>query len=196
MVKFNTDVDIDFADREDILKLIKHTSAMQNNEQGMRKHNSGVYVTDIPYNPLTDTSSIDYQSAEERGYFKIDFLNVNVYKLIKDQAHYDELMVRDTPWHRLQEREFFEQVIHIGNHYDLNSNLELDSIPRMAMFLALIRPGKRHLVGKNWSDISKDIWTVPDDGSYFFKKSHAISYSVLVTLHMKLLDENLHTREQ
>jgi len=196
MVKFNTDVDIDFADREDILKLIKYTSAMQNNEQGMRKHNSGVYVTNIPYNPLTDTSSIDYQSAEERGYFKIDFLNVNVYKLIKDQAHYDELMVRDTPWHRLQEREFFEQVIHIGNHYDLNSNLELDSIPRMAMFLALIRPGKRHLVGKNWSDISKDIWTVPDDGSYFFKKSHAISYSVLVTLHMKLLDENLHTREQ
>ena len=196
MVKFNTDVDIDFADRDDILKLIKHTSAMQNNEQGMRKHNSGVYVTNIPYNPLTDTSSIDYQSAEERGYFKIDFLNVNVYKLIKDQAHYDELMVRDTPSHRLQEREFFEQVIHIGNHYDLNSNLELDSIPRMAMFLALIRPGKRHLVGKNWSDISKDIWTVPDDGSYFFKKSHAISYSVLVTLHMKLLDENLHTREQ
>jgi len=187
MVKFNTDVDIDFADRDDILKLIKHTSAMQNNDQGMRKHNSGVYVTDIPYNPLTDTASIDYQSAEERGYFKIDFLNVNVYKLIKDQAHYDELMVRDTPWHRLQEREFFEQVIHIGNHYDLNSNLELDSIPRMAMFLALIRPGKRHLVGKNWSDISKDIWTVPNDGSYFFKKSHAISYSVLVTLHMKLI---------
>jgi len=195
MVKFNTDVDIDFADREDILKLIKHTSAMQNNEQGMRKHNSGVYVTDIPYNPLTDTSSIDYQSAEERGYFKIDFLNVNVYKLIKDQAHYDELMVRDTPWHRLQEREFFEQVIHIGNHYDLNSNLELDSIPRMAMFLALIRPGKRHLVGKNWSDISKDIWTKTDE-QYFFKKSHAVSYAVLVTLHMKLLDENLHTREQ
>jgi len=195
MVKFNTDVDIDFADREDILKLIKHTSAMQNNEQGMRKHNSGVYVTDIPYNPLTDTSSIDYQSAEERGYFKIDFLNVNVYKLIKDQAHYDELMARETPWNRLQEREFFEQVIHIGNHYDLNSNLELDSIPRMAMFLALIRPGKRHLVGKNWSDISKDIWTKTDE-QYFFKKSHAVSYAVLVTLHMKLLDENLHTREQ
>jgi hypothetical protein len=195
MVKFNTDVDIDFANRDDILKLIKHTSAMQNNEQGMRKHNSGVYVTDIPYNPLTDTSSIDYQSAEERGYFKIDFLNVNVYKLIKDQAHYDELMARETPWNRLQEREFFEQVIHIGNHYDLNSNLELDSIPRMAMFLALIRPGKRHLVGKNWSDISKDIWTKTDE-QYFFKKSHAVSYAVLVTLHMKLLDENLHTREQ
>ena len=104
MVKFNTDVDIDFADRDDILKLIKHTSAMQNNDQGIRRHNSGVYVTDIPYNPLTDTASIDYQTAEERGYFKIDFLNVNVYKLIKDQAHYDELMARDVPWLRLKDK--------------------------------------------------------------------------------------------
>jgi len=195
MVKFNTDVDIDFADRDDILKLIKHTSAMQNNDQGIRKHNSGVYVTDIPYNPLTDTASIDYQSAEERGYFKIDFLNVNVYKLIKDQEHYDQLMARDVPWARLQEREFFEQIIHIGNHYDLVGDLALDTIPRMAMFLALIRPAKRHLVGKTWADISKDIWTKTDD-QYFFKKSHAVSYALLVTLHMKLLDENLHTREQ
>ena len=195
MVKFNTDVDIDFADRNDILKLIKHTSAMQNNDQGIRRHNSGVYVTDIPYNPLTDTASIDYQTAEERGYFKIDFLNVNVYKLIKDQAHYDELMVRDVPWSRLKDKTFFEQVIHIGNHYDLVGELALDTIPRMAMFLALIRPAKRHLVGKTWADISKDIWTKTDD-QYFFKKSHAVSYALLVTLHMKLLDENLHTREQ
>ena len=195
MVKFNTDVDIDFADRDDILKLIKHTSAMQNNDQGIRRHNSGVYVTDIPYNPLTDTASIDYQTAEERGYFKIDFLNVNVYKLIKDQAHYDQLMARDVPWSRLKDKTFFEQVIHIGNHYDLVGELALDTIPRMAMFLALIRPGKRHLVGKTWADISKDIWTKTDE-QYFFKKSHAVSYAVLVTLHMKLLDENLHTREQ
>jgi len=195
MVKFNTDVDIDFADRDDILKLIKHTSAMQNNDQGIRRHNSGVYVTDIPYNPLTDTASIDYQTAEERGYFKIDFLNVNVYKLIKDQEHYDQLMARDVPWSRLKDKTFFEQVIHIGNHYDLVGELALDTIPRMAMFLALIRPAKRHLVGKTWADISKDIWTKTDD-QYFFKKSHAVSYALLVTLHMKLLDENLHTQEQ
>ena len=195
MVKYATDVDIDFADRDDILKLIKHTAAMQINDGDVRKHNSGVYVTDIPYNPLTETASIDYQEAEERGYFKIDFLNVNVYKLVKDQQHYDELMARDVPWHRLKDRSFFERVIHIGNHYDLVGNLELDSIPRMAMFLAMIRPAKRHLVGKTWADISKDIWTKTDE-QYFFKKSHSISYAVLVALHMKLLDENLHTREQ
>ena len=195
MVKYSTDVDIDFADRDDALKLVKHTNAMQNNDQGIRKHNSGVYVTDIPYNPLTDTASIDYQTAEERGYFKLDFLNVNIYKLIRDQKHYDELMARPTPWHQLKDRTFFEQVIHIGNHYDLVGNLEIDSIPRMSMFLALIRPAKRHLVGKTWSEIAKEVWVANDD-QYFFKKSHSVSYAMLVSLHMKIIDESLHTREQ
>lgn len=195
MVKFSTDVDIDFADRETILKLIKHTPAMQINDGNVRRHNSGVYVTDIPYNPLTETASIDYQEAEERGYFKIDFLNVNVYKLIRDQQHYDELMARETPWHRLKDRSFFERVIHIGNHFDLVRGLDIDSIPRMAMFLAMIRPAKRHLVGKSWTDISKDIWTQNND-EYAFKKSHAVSYAVLATLHMKILDEDLDTQGQ
>ena len=195
MVKFSTDVDIDFADRDDILKLIRHTPAMQMNDGNVRRHNSGVYVTDVPYNPLTETASIDYQEAEDRGYFKIDFLNVNVYKLIRDQQHYDELMARETPWHRLKDRSFFERVIHIGNHFDLVRDLEIDSVPRMAMFLALIRPAKRHLVGKSWAEISKDIWT-KDSDEYFFKKSHAVSYAVLATLHMKLLDEDLDTQGQ
>ena len=195
MVKFSTDVDIDFADRDDILKLIRHTPAMQINDGNVRRHNSGVYVTDVPYNPLTETASIDYQEAEDRGYFKIDFLNVNVYKLIRDQQHYDELMARETPWHRLKDRSFFERVIHIGNHFDLVRDLEIDSVPRMAMFLAMIRPAKRHLVGKTWAEISKDIWT-KDSDEYFFKKSHAVSYAVLATLHMKLLDEDLDTQGQ
>jgi len=43
------DVDLDFANREDILKLIQYTPARQSNG---KKHNSGVYVTDIPYDPV------------------------------------------------------------------------------------------------------------------------------------------------
>ncbi len=72
--------------------------------------------------------------------------------------------------------------------------MEVNSIPRMAMFLAIIRPGKRHLLGKTWEEISEDIWTVPDDDSYYFKKAHAVSYAVLVALHMNLLDESLRTQ--
>lgn len=193
-MKFKSDIDIDFADRDDILKLIEHTSARQDREDGVRRHNSGVYVTEIPYDPINDCASIDYETADERGYVKIDFLNVNVYKLIRDNAHYEEMLNQEPDWTLLKNKDFVEKVIHIGNHYDLIKDLEVNSIPRMAMFLALIRPGKRHLLGKDWETIAKDIWTVPNDGSYYFKKAHAVSYAVLVALHMNLLDESLRTQ--
>jgi hypothetical protein len=80
-------------------------------------------------------------------------------------------------------------VVHIGNHYDLLQRMPdpVDSIPRMAMFLAVIRPGKRHLVGRSWQDIAATVWDTAADG-YSFKKAHAVSYAVLVTLHMNLIN--------
>jgi len=171
-------------------------SARQEHKDGVRKHNSGVYVTEVPYDPINDCASIDYESAEERGYVKIDFLNVNVYKLIRDNDHYTEMLNQEPNWSLLKNKDFVEKVIHIGNHHELIKDLEVNSIPRMAMFLALIRPGKRHLLGKDWATIAEDIWTVPDDGSYYFKKAHAVSYAVLVALHMNLLDESLRTQGQ
>jgi hypothetical protein len=72
------DIDLDFPDRDRVLSLIKHVPASRHDGE-VKKHNTGVYCHEIPYNPLTDTASFDYKSAEERGYFKIDFLNVGAY---------------------------------------------------------------------------------------------------------------------
>ena len=55
----SADVDIDFADRDAILKHIKHIPARQQE----RKHNSGVYVTDIPVDPINGCSTLDYKEA-------------------------------------------------------------------------------------------------------------------------------------
>ena len=182
------DVDIDLADRNQVLALIPHTVARQSTDQ-TRRHNSGVYVTHIPYDPVHDCAAIDYREAEERGYFKLDLLNMSVYQSIQNQAHYDALLAAPVPWHRLMEREFVEKIVHINNHYDLLQRMPepVDTIPRMAMFLAIIRPGKRHLVGRTWADISETVWSTAADG-YSFKKSHAVSYAVLVGLHMNLID--------
>lgn len=181
------DVDIDFADRKAILDLIKHTPARQENKE-TQKHNSGVYVTDIPYDPILNCSAIDYRAAEERGYFKIDFLNVYVYSLIENPDHYQWLLQQETPWKKLFNEEFVESIIHIGNHFqNIRSMPEpVDSIERMAMFLAIIRPGKTHLLGKPWKDVAKTVWDKTSEG-YSFKKSHAIAYAHLVSLHMKLV---------
>jgi len=35
------------------------------------------------------------------------------------------------------------------------------------------------------------VWVAPTDGSYYFKKAHAIAYAVRVVVHMNLLCEQL-----
>ena len=78
------DIDIDFLNRSTVLDIIKHIPATL--EDG-RKHNTGVYCQEIPTNPLTGQASIDYKTAEDRGYFKIDLLNVSAYQGVRDEAH-------------------------------------------------------------------------------------------------------------
>ena len=152
----SADIDIDFADRESVLKLIQHTPARQSNG---RRHNSGVYVTDIPYDPVNNCAALDYETAEQRGYFKLDFLNMSVY-----------------------------QLVHVGNYTDLLVHMKPDSIPRMAAFISIIRPGKAHLQTRPWAEVFASVWDGDDSQGYTFKKAHAISYAALVALHMNLIN--------
>lgn len=185
----SADVDIDFADRKQILDLIKHIPARQENNGEVRKHNSGVFVTDIPLDPINECSSIDYRKAETRGYFKIDFLNQSVYELITDQAHYDAMLSKEPNWNLLLDPEFCKRVVHIGNYTDLVQEMRPDSIPRMAAFIAIIRPGKAHLQRQPWETVFASVWDGDDSRGFVFKKSHSISYARLVALHINLLEE-------
>lgn len=189
-MKFKSDIDIDFADREKILNLLRHTPASIVKDNKASKHNTGVYFTDIPVDPFTGHASLSHEVAEDLGYIKLDFLNVNLYSRVNSEQHLTELMTREPDWAKLYEREFCEQLIHIGNHYDTLMKMAdvVDSIPRMAMFLSVIRPAKRHLIGLPWSEIAKTVWDKPEDDSYYFKKSHAVAYANLVVVNMNLND--------
>jgi hypothetical protein len=184
----SADIDIDFADRETVLRLIEHTPARQNNG---RKHNSGVYVTDIPVDPIAGCAALDYETAEGRGYFKLDFLNMSVYQLIQSPAHYEQMLNATPPWGRLwTDREWAQQLVHVGNYTDLLKEMKPDSIPRMAAFISIIRPGKAHLQTRPWSEVFASVWDGDDSQGYTFKKAHAISYAALVVLHMALLNQD------
>lgn len=185
----DSDIDIDLGNRDQLLSLIKHVPASMRNVNPIRKHASGIYITDIPYDPVNDMAAIDYTEADKRGYFKLDLLNVHVYNMVKSEYHLVELM-REPNWNDLKDRQFVEQLIHLNNHYDsIRRQPEpIDSIPRLAMFLAAIRPAKRHLLGKTWKEIGETVWE-KDNTGYQFKRSHAISYSQLVVVHMNLLRE-------
>ena len=185
----SADIDIDFADRDQALALIQHTPARQVVQGTARRHASGVYVQAIPTDAVLGTAAIDYESAERRGYFKLDFLNVSVYQLIRDQAHYESLLVSTPPWQRLwQDPEWAAQLIHVGNHVPLLRRMQPDSIQRMAAFISVIRPGKAHLQDRSWSEVFDSVWDGDTSRGFVFKKSHAVSYAVLVALHMNLLD--------
>jgi hypothetical protein len=191
LVSFTSDIDIDLADRNLLLAKIKHVPASIITAAGeINPHNTGVYVTEVPRDPVTGRASLDYKTAEQRGYVKLDFLNVNIYQLVKNEQHLIELMNKKPDWHALYTRSFCEQLVHIGNHYDSLIRIPepVNSIPRLAMFLALIRPAKRHLMGLPWAEVAKTVWVPSKDGTYGFKQSHSISYANLIVVHMNLLN--------
>ena len=182
----SADIDIDMPDREAVLKLIKYTAARQDDTG--RRHNSGIYVTDIPKDPVHNCAAIDYEQAERRGYFKLDFLNMSVYQLVKNPEHYERMLAQEPKWSRLwQDPEWAQQLVHIGNYTELLAAMKPDTIPRMAAFISIIRPGKAHLQKKSWTEVFASVWDGDDSRGYTFKKSHALGYAQLVALHMNLL---------
>ena len=185
------DIDLDFADRNSVLKIIRHVPASIKDKYNFKKHNTGVYCHSIPENPLTGAASIEYEEAEKRGYFKIDFLNVSVYSNIRDEEHLIELMNKEPIWELLLQEEFVNLLFHLNGHGDVLKKTCPTSVEQLAAVLAMIRPAKRYLIGKDWQTIMKDVWIKPDNGDYYFKKAHAISYAMLVVIHMNLLCEDL-----
>ena len=182
------DIDIDFADRAQILEQLKHRVAKLDNG---KKHNTGIYANEIPHNPVDNLSTIEHKTAEERGYFKLDFLNVSIYKDVKDEQHLTQLIERKPLWELLEHDSFVDQVFHVNGHGDLLRQLKPTSVEQLAATLAIIRPAKRHLAKEQWPTIMKEVWTKPTNGDYYFKKAHAISYAVAVVVHMNLLCEDL-----
>ena len=187
------DVDIDFYDREKALKLFKHTPASMIKENKIEKHKTGVYFHSIPTDPVTKYSSIDYKKAEDRGYFKIDCLNVNIYKNVANEQELVELMIQEPNWDMLKDKKIVDELFHLNGHFNIVSKLEPKTIEQLAAVLAIIRPAKRQLMHKYWKDIMQEVWVKPTDGSYFFKKSHAVAYAQAIVVQMNLIATGKYT---
>ena len=186
----SADIDIDLADRSLVLSLIDAVPARHTVQGQVRRHNSGVYVTDVPYDAVNQCAAIDYESAEERGYFKIDLLNMSVYQLIKSPEHYEQLLAQPPNWSRLwQDTAWASQLVHVGNYTDLLKKMQPDSTARMAAFISVIRPGKAHLQTRPWSEVFASVWDGDSSQGFVFKKAHAVGYARLVELHMNLLSD-------
>ena len=65
------------------------------------------------------------------------------------------------------------------------------SVEQLAMILAIIRPGKKHLMGKSFDEIAQTVWDKPVSDEYYFKKAHAIAFATAIVVQLNLICENL-----
>jgi DNA polymerase III alpha subunit len=185
------DIDIDFLDREQALKLFDTVPASRIDDGQLVKHNTGIYMHEVPVDAVTGLCQISYDHAEEEGYFKIDFLNVSLYKGVKSEEHLIELMNKEPLWDLLEQDDFCNLLFHVNGHGNILRTMKPKSIPQLAAVLAMIRPAKRHLIGKSWEEVGTEVWTKPTNDEYYFKKSHAHAYATAVVVQMNLICEQL-----
>jgi DNA polymerase III alpha subunit len=185
------DIDIDFLDREQALALFKHVRASRIDDNKLVKHNTGVYLHEVPMNAVEGISAVPYEAAEDQGYFKIDFLNVGIYKGVRDETHLIQLMETEPLWDLLQDEDFIQNLFHVNGHGSILKQSKPESIEQLAAVLAMIRPAKRYLIGKDWTTVMTEVWTKPENDEYYFKKSHATAYAVAVVVQMNLICEQI-----
>lgn len=183
------DVDIDFSNRESALSVVKHIKASRLDHNTLVPHNTGVYLHTIPYDPVVNLSTIDYKTAEARGYFKIDFLNVRVYDGVKNEQHLELLMNTEPLWELLEQEAFVNLLFQLNGHSAILKQMKPRTIEQLAAVLAIIRPAKKHLIGLAWDQVFDQVWVKPENGDYYWKKSHAFAYAMAIVVQMNLICE-------
>jgi len=199
------DVDLDVSDRNKAISILSNfVQASQENNGRLLPHNTGIYFQQLPIDPITGLSAFEYKIAEELGYFKVDLIPNHVYDLVESNEEIDELLDKPVNWSWFTDERFFYnednryQLTHLAKHLGICQQYPPQSVEDVAILLAVIRPRKRYLIGKPREEIRKIIWTKIDEENpdndpkrYFFKKSHAMAFALLVILHAQLIARNL-----
>lgn len=192
MKKVTTDVDIDVFGREGILAGIESIYGRIDRAEGKHeKHPTGVYFQNMPRDPLTNIATMDHKVANDYGYFKIDFLNVNMYEDVRSEEHLKELIDKEPPWDFFEYEEVTEQLFHLKGWAYLLREYKPRSVEDLAMILAIMRPGKAQLQKAGWDKIRKEVWEKTGGDTYQFKRSHGIAYSIAICVDLNLLIEKL-----
>ncbi|AQW88810.1 putative membrane protein [Erwinia phage pEa_SNUABM_50] len=198
--KARTDVDIDFKDGKSVIEQLPCTRSVEKiTEDGLIPHNSGVHFDNIPVDPITGLASIQYKEAERLGYQKVDILSQSAYEHVRDRNHLKELMNKEPDWDLLLVPEIVEQLSQIKKHITLLHVWRPSSIDELAMFIAMIRPGKRQCQSMNsWDEVRAVIWDYDSIGLdaegrklRYFKKPHAYAYSLMIVVQLNALVEFL-----
>ena len=183
------DVDIDTPTSFNAAALFPWVRASIVKDDELHPHPCGIYPQHIPTDDLTGLSAIPYKNAEDLGYFKIDFLHLNVYNHFQSREEIEQLLNLEPDWNILTDAESQKKLFQLSKHGDILNAIQPKSVEELADVLALIRPGKKQLVKlyKIQRAATRRILYAKDETGYSFKKSHAIAYALVIKLQLLLI---------
>lgn len=187
------DIDIDFQTTFDPLKIFNSAipaSVIKDGE--ITKHQCGVYFQNMPVDLVSGFAAIPYKSAEELGYFKVDMLHLTILDNFSSKDEIRKLLNKQPNWELLEYPQQVEKLFQISKHFETIIKIKPKSIQELADCIALIRPGKKHLLYeylKNRKGVRPQLYTKPENDGYYYKKSHAISYAMTIVLQLHLIEQ-------
>jgi len=159
-------------------------------DQTVKPHPCGVYPQKIARDPISGLCAIPYNIAEELGYVKLDFLHLTIYDHFSSREEIKELLDTDPDWNLLLSPGIVSKLFQLANHFETVSKIRPRSTEELADVLALIRPGKKSLIGlyqKEKESCRRLLYAKGENDEYSFKKAHAISYALVVQLQLHLI---------
>ena len=185
------DIDIDTKTTFDPTKVFdKVVTASMVKNGDLVKHPCGCYFQSVPVDPHTNLSAIPYEQAEEVGYFKIDFLHLSVLDYFESKQEIRTLLKIEPNWDLLLLEQHVSKLFQIHKHHRLLTRIRPRSVQELADCIALIRPGKRHLIDDYIIDRNKvresELYAQDEEG-YTFKRSHALAYAMTIVLQLHLI---------
>lgn len=185
------DIDIDCKtdfDPEKIFQTAIKASMVKNHM--LSKHPVGAYFQSMPIDPVTGLAAIPYEQAEEIGFFKVDFLHLTVLDHFSSKKEIRTLLNVEPDWSLLHNEEVVSKLFQLSKHYAVVKAVKPKSVQELADCIALIRPGKRHLLDqylKNRDKIREELYKKAEEDQYSFKRSHSIAYAMNVVLQLHLI---------
>jgi hypothetical protein len=186
------DVDIDIKPGTNIQQLFPSSiAASRLQDDKLQKHPVGVYLQNIPTDPITHLAAIPYNNTEEYGYFKIDFLNLNLLDFFNSKEEIRELINTEPNWSLLQDPDVVSKLFQLSKHYNIIQLMKPKSIEDLADCIAIIRPTKKHLL----DEYIKDKYLVRKNKLYVkqhasdYRKAHAIAYATNIVLQLHLIEK-------
>lgn len=183
------DIDIDVPTNFKPDKYFNIINASMVEDLELKKHLVGIYLQNMPTDPLTGYAAIPYTEAEALGYTKIDMIHLSLLNKFKSKDEIRKFAEKSPNWELLEDKDFVSNLFHIANHFDLVDAIKPKSVIEIADILCLIRPGKRILLDrylKNKKLTRKELYTKRQKSD--LRKSHAVAYALLIVVQMHALE--------